>query len=63
MKTEGQGLCVSFSDFIPIGQLGSQYGNVNKQIEFVADQLASLPELKNGFDAIGFSQGIYLHQD
>jgi len=33
------------------------YGNVNEQVAFVADQLASIPELKSGFDAIGFSQG------
>ncbi|KAF9484503.1 palmitoyl-protein thioesterase [Pholiota conissans] len=33
------------------------YGNVNDQIEFVADQLASIPELRDGFDAIGLSQG------
>lgn len=32
-------------------------GNVNTQIDFVADQLADLPELAQGFDAIGFSQG------
>ncbi|KAF5325653.1 hypothetical protein D9611_000120 [Ephemerocybe angulata] len=32
-------------------------GNVDIQIDFVADQLASIPELENGFDAIGFSQG------
>jgi len=33
------------------------YGNANEQIEFVAAQLAEIPELKGGFDAIGFSQG------
>ncbi|PPQ89525.1 hypothetical protein CVT25_012197 [Psilocybe cyanescens] len=33
------------------------YGNVNDQIELVATQLANIPELENGFDAIGFSQG------
>lgn len=37
--------------------LSNQYGNVNEQIEFVAAQLAGIPELKGGFDAIGFSQG------
>lgn len=35
----------------------SFYGNVNTQLEFVADELASIPELQGGFDAIGFSQG------
>jgi len=36
--------------------LKSQYGNVNEQIEQVAEQLATIEELKDGFDAIGFSQ-------
>ncbi|KAI6040257.1 palmitoyl-protein thioesterase [Pisolithus marmoratus] len=35
----------------------SNYGNVNAQIDLVAEQLASIPELGRGFDAIGFSQG------
>jgi len=34
-----------------------QYGNVNEQIDFVAEQIANITELKDGFDAIGFSQG------
>ncbi|KAG6886265.1 hypothetical protein C0993_006675 [Termitomyces sp. T159_Od127] len=33
------------------------YGNVNEQLELVADQIAAIPELKGGFDAIGLSQG------
>ncbi|KAF9099148.1 hypothetical protein BGX23_003741 [Mortierella sp. AD031] len=33
------------------------FGNVNKQIEIVCDQLKSIPELKGGFNAVGFSQG------
>ncbi|KAK7464284.1 hypothetical protein VKT23_006451 [Stygiomarasmius scandens] len=35
------------------------YGNVNDQIELVAQQLAAIPELQveGGFDAMGFSQG------
>ncbi|KAJ6497865.1 palmitoyl-protein thioesterase [Mycena sanguinolenta] len=33
------------------------YGNVNEQVQFVAEQLAAIPELETGFDAIGFSQG------
>jgi len=32
------------------------YGNVNEQIDFVAGQIANITELKDGFDAIGFSQ-------
>ncbi|KAI0768725.1 alpha/beta-hydrolase [Trametes elegans] len=33
------------------------FGNVNEQLGIVADQLANVPELQVGFDAIGFSQG------
>ncbi|KAF7315260.1 Palmitoyl-protein thioesterase [Mycena indigotica] len=33
------------------------YGNVNEQIELVSEQLAAIPQLESGFDAIGFSQG------
>lgn len=34
-----------------------QYGSVDQQLAIVAEQLASIPELSGGFDAIGFSQG------
>jgi palmitoyl-protein thioesterase len=30
---------------------------VNEQIEFVSEQIAAIPELEGGFDALGFSQG------
>ncbi|KAF7428436.1 hypothetical protein PC9H_007660 [Pleurotus ostreatus] len=33
------------------------YGNVNSQVDMVNEQLNDIPELKDGFDAIGFSQG------
>ncbi|KAJ4468266.1 palmitoyl-protein thioesterase [Lentinula aciculospora] len=33
------------------------YGNVNRQIDLVAEQLAEIPELRVGFDGVGFSQG------
>ncbi|KII92487.1 hypothetical protein PLICRDRAFT_37259 [Plicaturopsis crispa FD-325 SS-3] len=33
------------------------YGDVNEQIDIVAAQLRNITELKDGFDAIGFSQG------
>ncbi|KIY67317.1 alpha/beta-hydrolase [Cylindrobasidium torrendii FP15055 ss-10] len=33
------------------------YGNINTQLEFVAEQLQNVTELAGGFDAIGFSQG------
>ncbi|KIZ02205.1 palmitoyl-protein thioesterase [Monoraphidium neglectum] len=32
-------------------------GNVNAQVEIVCGQLSKMPELKHGFNAIGFSQG------
>lgn len=34
----------------------SFYGSVNEQVDFAAEQIANITELKNGFDAIGFSQ-------
>jgi len=43
-----------------INSLRVQYGNVNNQVAFVAEQLDSISELKNGFDAIGFSQGAFI---
>lgn len=33
------------------------FGNINEQLEVVAEQLQGIPELRDGFDAIGFSQG------
>ncbi|KAI5889769.1 alpha/beta-hydrolase [Schizophyllum commune H4-8] len=33
------------------------HGNVNAQLGLVADELSAIPELEDGFDAIGFSQG------
>ena len=33
------------------------FGHVNEQVEQACEQLASVPELADGFDAIGFSQG------
>ncbi|KAK7692900.1 hypothetical protein QCA50_004535 [Cerrena zonata] len=38
-------------------QKAGWFGNVNEQIEFVSQQLANTTELKDGFDALGFSQG------
>lgn len=35
----------------------SIFGNVNAQVERVAADLASVPALAHGFDAVGFSQG------
>lgn len=39
----------------------SQYGNVNEQIAKVAEQIASIEELRDGFDAMGLSQGMYMY--
>ncbi|KAF9953308.1 hypothetical protein BGZ70_000301 [Mortierella alpina] len=33
------------------------FGNVNNQIELVCEQLKGIEELKDGFNAVGFSQG------
>ncbi|KAI8334636.1 palmitoyl-protein thioesterase [Chlamydoabsidia padenii] len=33
------------------------FGVIEKQVDLVCDQLANIPELSNGFNAIGFSQG------
>ena len=42
-----------------------KFGNVNEQVEFVAEQLNNITELQYGFDAMGFSQGepfsLYAH--
>ncbi len=37
----------------------NQHGNVDEQVETVAQQLKDVPALSDGFDAIGFSQGSY----
>ncbi len=35
-----------------------QFGNVNQQVFNVSQQLSDISELEQGFDAIGFSQGM-----
>ena len=37
-----------------------QFGNVDEQVELVAQQLKDIRKLSGGFDAIGFSQGSYI---
>lgn len=37
--------------------LDLKFGNVNEQVEFIAEQLKNITELQYGFDAMGFSQG------
>ena len=43
---------------VPLSCFAIQFGNVNSQLEGVAAQLDSIEELSDGFDAIGFSQGM-----
>jgi palmitoyl-protein thioesterase len=38
-------------------ELNGFFMNVNDQVKFVCEKLASDPNLKDGFNAIGFSQG------
>jgi hypothetical protein len=40
-------------------KIREQFGNVDDQVELVAQQLKHLPQLSEGFDAMGFSQGLY----
>lgn len=35
----------------------SYFGNVNEQVSKVCEELQGMPELKDGFNAVGFSQG------
>ncbi len=35
----------------------SYFGNVNDQVQAACDQIASIPELQHGYNALGFSQG------
>ncbi|ORY82018.1 Alpha/Beta hydrolase protein [Protomyces lactucae-debilis] len=39
------------------GRDSSFFGNVNAQVDKLCAQLPNIPELKDGFNAIGFSQG------
>jgi len=48
---------VYLSEDLDEDRRATMYGNVNEQIDTVAAQLSDIPELANGFDAIGFSQG------
>ncbi|KAG8721358.1 hypothetical protein FRC08_013721 [Ceratobasidium sp. 394] len=48
---------ISLSDNQNDDRKAGWFGEVNTQIETVAAQLAEIPELAGGFDAIGFSQG------
>ncbi|KAF8671770.1 Alpha beta-hydrolase [Rhizoctonia solani] len=48
---------ISLSDDQSADQKAGWFGDVNAQVDIVATELSTIPELKNGFDAIGFSQG------
>ncbi|CEL60494.1 palmitoyl-protein thioesterase [Rhizoctonia solani AG-1 IB] len=48
---------IALSDDSSADQKAGWFGDVNAQVDIVATELSTIPELKNGFDAIGFSQG------
>jgi len=48
---------VHIADDVGSDQRAGIFGDVNEQIELVCHQFAQVPQLENGFDAIGFSQG------
>jgi palmitoyl-protein thioesterase len=48
---------IDLADNLSADQKAGFFGNVNDQIEHVCEDLKQVKELKNGFDAIGFSQG------
>ncbi|KAF9957020.1 hypothetical protein BGZ72_002258 [Mortierella alpina] len=48
---------VSLADSESDDQRAGFFGNVNSQIEHVCQQLKGIEELKDGFNAVGFSQG------
>ncbi|KDN38646.1 alpha/beta-hydrolase [Tilletiaria anomala UBC 951] len=48
---------VALEDRARADQKAGVFGNVNDQVQQVCEQLASIKELKDGFDGIGFSQG------
>lgn len=48
---------VNLADSFAADQRAGFFGNVNEQVEQICGQLAEIDELRNGFDAIGFSQG------
>ncbi|KAF9922868.1 hypothetical protein BGZ67_010224 [Mortierella alpina] len=48
---------ISLADSESDDQRAGFFGNVNNQIEQVCQQLRGIPQLKDGFNAVGFSQG------
>ncbi|CCO31251.1 palmitoyl-protein thioesterase [Rhizoctonia solani AG-1 IB] len=50
---------IALSDDSSADQKAGWFGDVNAQVDIVGTELSTIPELKNGFDAIGFSQGKY----
>ncbi|KAK0533252.1 hypothetical protein OC835_003071 [Tilletia horrida] len=48
---------VHLADDVGSDQRAGIFGEVNEQVEKACEQIAAVPELKDGFDAIGFSQG------
>jgi hypothetical protein len=39
-------------------EIGGFIGNVNSQVDYVCQTVKADPNLKNGFNAVGFSQGM-----
>ncbi|EJT97386.1 alpha/beta-hydrolase [Dacryopinax primogenitus] len=48
---------VRIKDDVEKDQKAGWFGDVNEQLEQVCEQLLTIPELQEGFDAMGFSQG------
>ena len=49
---------IHLNENLDADERASFFGNVNEQVDVAAEQLRSVEELKDGFDAIGFSQGM-----
>lgn len=41
-------------------EIGGFIGNVNNQVDYVCKLVKADPNLKNGFNAVGFSQGLFV---
>lgn len=50
--------CLSYCSPL-LTRIREQFGKVDDQVELVAQQLKHVPQLSGGFDAMGFSQGLY----
>lgn len=48
---------IATGDDVGHDTLGGYFGNLNEQVAAVCDHLASIPQLSQGYNAVGFSQG------